>query len=197
MEEENKQEIPQTNESTTSAKPKFDFKKYLPLACIVVAVIAVIAVLIALFSGGPKKAVKKYVKAFNSLDAKKVINCIDIAGMSAGYGIDSDDFTDEDYKEFKEAYKEVSKDDIKEAKEYMTDALEDTFKEIKEEAKSYKVKIKKFKDVKKINKDLYEVTTELNIKGVPKDEDEDEVDETEEATFIVYKGKIIGGSGLL
>ena len=197
MEEENNQEIPQTNENVNSSSPKFDFKKYGPIIGIGVAVIAVIAILIGLFSGGPKKAVKKYVKAFNAGNAKKLVGCMDIAGMSSlSWDFDPDNFSDEDYKEFKEKYKEVEKEDIEKAKDLMLDSLKEVFDEMKDEVKSYSVKIKKFTEVKKIKKDLYSVTAEINMKAVPKDKDEEKTDETVESTFIIYKNKIISTDSL-
>ena len=74
---------------------------------IVVAIIAVI-VCLSVFTGGPKKAVKRYIKAMNKMNTEKVIKCMDFAGSEAwGWKYDEDDFSEEDYDEFMKDYKEV------------------------------------------------------------------------------------------
>lgn len=172
-------------------KKSFDFKKYLPYIGIAVAVILVIVLLVAIFGGGPKKAVKKFVKAFNNGNASKLVDSIDFAGMEAWDYDYMKDFDKDDYKDFKEDYKDVDKDDLKDAKKDAKDGLKETFDDMKDDYKSYKMKIEKIKDVEKLGKDLYKVKAKISLEAKPKDKDDDEIDESETMTFIVYKGKVI------
>lgn len=202
MEEEENKTEPQVEVQTESKKfdlKSIDYKKYLPYAGIALAVIVVIIILVAVLGGGPKKAVKKFISGMNGKNASKVVNSIDVAGMYTwAYSYyDEDDFSDEDYEEFLENYKDVDKDDIKEAKSTLKESMEDSFDDIKDEYKSYKFKIEKFKNVEKIAKNLYAVDAKVSITAKPKDEDEtDEIDESETVTFIVYKNKIISFGGI-
>ena len=50
----------------------FDYKKYLPIAGIALAVVVVLIILVSLLGGGPKKAVKKYISGMNRGNAKKM-----------------------------------------------------------------------------------------------------------------------------
>lgn len=169
----------------------FDFKKYLPVIGIVVAIVVVIAILVSIFGGGPKKAVKKYIKAMNKQDAAKIIKCIDPAGKSAWSYTYFDDFDEEDYEEFLSDYEDLDEDDIDDYMKEAEDSLDDMFDEINDEYDSYKLKIEEFKDVEEIAKDLYEVKAKISIKAEPVDDDDDEIDESDVLTFIVYKNKII------
>lgn len=172
-------------------KKEFNFKKYLPFIGIAVAVILVIVILALTLGGGPKRAVKKFVKAFNNGNASKLVDCIDFAGVEAWKYTYMDDFDKDDYKDFKDDYKDVDKDDIKDTKKEAKDEFKDGFEEIKEDYKSYKMKIEKIKDVEKLGKDLYKVKAKISLEAKPKDKDDDEIDESETMTFIVYKGKVI------
>ncbi len=171
----------------------FDYKKYLPFAGIALAVIVVIIILVVLLGGGPKKAVKKFVSGMNKRNVSKIVKNIDFAGMSAWeFNYDEDDFSDDDYDNFIEDYKDIDKDEIKEESKYIEDMMEDSFDDMKDDYKSYKIKIEKFKDVEKLGKDLYAVDAKISVLAKPKDKDEtDEIDESETATFIVYKNKLI------
>ncbi len=197
MEEENNQEVTQENvqevkEEVKKETKKFDFKKWCPIIGGAVAVIIVLALVISSLIGGPKKAVKKYVSAINSKNAKKITKCIDYAGVKAwGYKYNANDFDKDDYKEFVEAYKDVDKDDIKDYKETSQEYMDDTMDELKDEYKSFKATVKEFKSVKKLGKDLYLVKARIHLKAVPKDKDEDTIDESETTTFVVYKNKLI------
>lgn len=194
MEEEKKVEVEVKNEA-----PKFDlknvnYKKYLPYIGIAIAVILVIIVLAAALGGGPKKAVKKYVSAMNKRNASKLVDCMDFAGVSAwSYRYDADDFSNDDYDEFIEKYKDVDKDDIKDAKKSAKKSLDSNFDDIKEDYKSYKVKVESIKSSKKIGKDLYAVKAKISVTAKPKDKDDDELDESDIVTFVVYKNKVISG----
>ena len=174
-----------------------DNKKYYIYGGIALAIIVVLIILISIFGGGPKKAVKNFIGGFNSRNAKKIANSIDFTGLEAwGWSYDADDFSKDDYKEFIENYKDADKDDIKEYKEDMIDDMEDSFDDFKDEYKSYKMKVDRFKKVEKLGKDLYAVKAKVSVKAVPKDKDEDEIDDSSTMTFVVYKNKLISLGGL-
>lgn len=177
-------------------KKSFDWKKYLPFIGIALAVILVIVLLVAIFGGGPKKAVKKYLKALNKQNATKVVDCVDMIGMDCWSYKYNDDFDKDDYEDFKDDYKEakddMDKDDLKEAKDEAKDDLKDGFDNIKDTYKSYKFKVEKFKNVKKLGKSLYKVEAKVSLEAKAKDkDDDDDIDKADTAIFIVYKGKII------
>lgn len=176
-------------------KKSFDWKKYLPFVGIAVAVILVIVLLVAIFGGGPKKVVKKYLKALNKQNAAKVIDCIDMVGMKCWSYKYNDDFDEDDYEDFKDEYKELSKDmdkdDLKDAKKEAKEDFKDEFEDIKDTYKNYKFKVEKFKDVKKLGKDLYKVEAKISLEAKAKDKDDDDIDKADTAIFIVYKGKLI------
>lgn len=174
-----------------------DYKKCLPYAGVVIAVIVLIIILVSVFGGGPKKAVKAFISGANSKNAKKVVNSIDIAGMQAwGYRYDVKDFSSKDYKEFVKEYKDIDKDEVKEYKEEMIDEIEESFDDLKDEYKSYKMKIEKIKSTKKLGKDLYAVEAKISVLAKPKDKDEKELDASSTMTFVVYKNKLISLGGL-
>lgn len=198
MEEEKKVEVEVKNEA-----PKFDlknvnYKKYLPYIGIAIAVILIIIVLAAALGGGPKKAVKKYVSAMNKRNASKVVSSMDFVGTEAwSYKYKADDFSKDDYEEFTDKYKdlvkEYDKDDIKDAEKSLKKTFDKGFDNIEDDYKSYKVKVDNFKSVKKLGKDLYAVKAKISVVAKPKDKDDDELDESDITTFIVYKNKIIYG----
>lgn len=207
MEEEEKKVEVQSNSETITSNNKFDFKnffknfdykKYLPIAGIVLAVIIVIIILAVALSGGPKKAVKSFINGINKQNAAKVVKSVDLAGIDAwGYSYNVDDFSDDDYDDFIEDYKDVDKDEIKDLKKDMEENMEDSFDEMSDEYKSYKLKIEKFKDVKKLGKDLYAVDAKVSISAKPKDKEETkEIDASDTITFVVYKNKLISLGGL-
>lgn len=192
------QEQPKVNAKNFDLK-NFDYKKYLPFAGIALAVIVVIIIAVSLI-GGPKKAVKKYISGMNSQNAKKVVKSIDVIGTAAwGYYYDEDDFEEEDYEEFIESYEEYTEEmeeELEEKMDDMIDSMEDSFDDISDEYKSYKIKIEEFKKVEKLGKDLYAVKAKIATQAKPKDKDDDEIDESETMTFIVYKNKLISGMGI-
>ena len=188
------------NENKKFDLKSIDYKKYLPIAGIAVAVIVVIILAIALLGGGPKKAVKKYVSGMNSRNAKKVINSVDPVGSAVwGWNYSVKDFDKDDYKDFVEEYQEYleeNEDFLEEYKDQLDEKIgdmEDNFDDIDDEYKSYKMKIEEFKKVEKLGKNLYAVKAKISMKAKPRDKDEDEVDEAETLTFVVYKNKIISG----
>ena len=204
MEEENNQEVTQektqqVKENITENLKKFDFKKYGPIIGGAVAVIVVLAIVISSLVGGPKKAVKKYINAINSKNAKKIVKCVDLAGEQAwkySYGTD-EELSKEEYEEFKEAYSKVDKDELKKYTDRTVEYMDDTMDDFEDEYKSFKLKIKEIKSVKKLGKDLYAVKTRVHLKAVPKDKDEDTIDESNTMTFVVYKNKLIKTGNLL
>ena len=158
---------------------------------IAVAIVAVI-VCLSIFTGGPKKVVKKYIKAMSKMNTEKVLKCIDFAGEEAwSWKYDEDDFSEEDYDEFMEEYKAVEEDDIKDSKKYLKKSLISSFDDIKEDYKKYKMTLEEIKSVKKLGKDLYCVKAKITLLAKPKDKDEDEIDKTDTASFIVYKNKLV------
>lgn len=200
MEEENVQEV--KNETKKFDIKNFDLKKYLPIIGGVVAAIILVIVLISVFGGGPKKAVKTYISAINSQNAKKMFKIMDPVG-SVAWSYDEDDFDKDQYEEFIEEYEEYKEEYAEYLEEYedemddMLDEMDDSFDDISDEYKSYKVKVDEFKKVKKLGKNLYAVKAKISVKAKPKDKDEDEIDEAETMTFIVYKNKIIDGGAYL
>lgn len=200
MEEEN---VQVNNESKKFDLKGFDYKKYLPIAAIVLAVIVVIILAVSLLGGGPKKAVKKFISGMSSGNVKKMYKAVDPVGTSAwGWQYDVDDFDDDDYEEFIETYEEYEeemKDELEEYEEQMEEAIEemeDYYDDFADEYKSYKVKVEDFKKVEKLGKNLYVVKAKVSTYAKPKDKDEDEIDESEVMTFVVYKNKIISGADM-
>ena len=199
MEEENVQEV--KTETKKFDFKKFDFKKYLPIIGGAVAAIILVVVLISVFGGGPKKAVKKYISGMNSRNAKKVISSVDPVGTAVwGWNYSVKDFDEDDYEEFVEEYEEYLEENEDFLEEYkdemdsMIDDMEDEFDDVDDEYKSYKMKIDEFKKVEKLGKNLYAVKAKISIKAKPQDKEDDEIDEAETMTFVVYKNKIISGA---
>ncbi len=175
-------------------KSGFNFKKYLPIIGIVLAVIILIIILVSVLGGGPKKAVKNYVSAINKLNVSKVTKVMDLRGMYAWNFSNSDlkDFSDEDYDEFIEKYEDVDDSVIELAAASQEKSIEKNFDNIEDEYKSFKLKVDKIKSSKKLGKDLYLVKAKISMVAKPEDEEEnDEIDSSDIHTFIVYKNKIV------
>jgi len=173
----------------------FDWvKAHVAILSIIVAVLVVGILLITILPGGPKKTVKKYVKALDNKNAAKYVKIVDHVGKKAwqsSYFIIKD-FDEDDYEKFIEEYKDIDKDDFDE--EYMEEQeekMEDSFDQIDDDYKKYNVKLEKIKKVEKLGKDLYAIKAKVSIYAVHEDKDEDEIDETSTITFVVYKNKII------
>ena len=198
MEEEN---VQVNNESKKFDLKGFDYKKYLPIAAIVLAVIVVIILAVSLLGGGPKKAVKKYISGMSTGNAKKIFDSVDPIGSAVWY-YDEDDFDEDDYEEFIEEYEEYADEYADELEEYeeemkdMIDEMEDDYDDFINDYKSYKVKVEEFKKVEKIGKNLYVVKAKISTQAKPKDKEDDEIDESEVMTFVVYKNKIISGASI-
>lgn len=168
-------------------------KSHIKIVAIVVAVLVLAIILINVFTTGPKKAVKSYIKAMDKGNVDKYISSIDFVGKEAwNYSIYKiNKFDEDDYDEFIEAYDDVDKDEAKEAMKTKKEYMEDSFDDMDDDYKSYKIKIVKFKGVEKLGKDLYLVKAKISIKATPDDKDDDEIDTSSIAKFIVYKNKII------
>ena len=73
-------------------------------------------------------------------------------------------FNDDDLEDFYEEYKDyVKSDEWKDAEEELDDFMEDAIDEIEEPDDDEKIKIKKFKDVKKEGKNLWKIKVEVEI----------------------------------
>lgn len=206
MEEENKQEVqPEVNQEVKNETKKvdfkdFDIKKYLPIIGVVAGVLLFIIILVSVLGGGPKKAVKKYISGISSGNVKKMYKAVDPIGTAVWMGYDEEDFGKSDYKDFLEEYEEYKEEFEENIEEYeeeveeMIEEMEDSYDDFTDDYKSYKVKIDKFKKVEKIGKGLYVVKAKVSTVAKPKDKDDDEIDESETMTFVVYKNKIIDGA---
>ena len=90
----------------------------------------------------------------------------------------------------KDAYG-FNEEEIKDEKKYLKKSLNSGFDDIKEDYKKYKMTLEEIKSVKKLGKDLYCVKAKITLFAKPEDKDEDEIDKTDTASFIVYKNKLI------
>ena len=87
-------------------------KKYLPYVLGAIGIVVVIMLLISVFTGGPKRAVKKYIKAFNKKDAEKIVDITDFRGSEAwSYYYDVKDFSEDDFEEFMEEYEDMDSEE--------------------------------------------------------------------------------------
>lgn len=191
-EESNDTVVTESQENAKKENKVISWIKGHTVACIsaIVGVLVLLMVCILIFSRGPKSAVKNFANAFSKLNAKKIVNSVDLVGIEAWYGNDADDFDKDDYKEFVKAYKEEKKDmDLKEEKEDAIEEMQDAIDDMKDEMKSFKIKVKKFENKEKLGKDLYLVKAKISIKA--ESEDGDEMSQTKSMEFVVYKNKII------
>lgn len=175
-------------------KSGFDFKKYLPIIGIVLAVIILIIILVSVLGGGPKKAVKNYISAINKSSVSKYMKAQDFKGMYAWRSLSFKlkDFSDEDYDKFIEKYEDADDSIIESIEASQEKSMDKAFDDIKDGYKSYKVKVDKIKSTKKLGKDLYLVKAKISLVAKPEDEDEnEEIDSSSITDFIVYKNKVI------
>ena len=179
---------------------KNNFKKYLPYIVGAAAVVIVIILAVSLFTGGPKKAVKNYVKGMHRQKVSKVMKSIDLKGIEAWkyYG-DLKEFEEKDYEEFIERYNEVDDEELEDAIKDYEDYIEDVFDDVDDNFKSYKYKLEKIKSVDKLGKDLFVVRAKISLEAKPEDPDDDDIEEIDQASvkeFVVYKNKIVKLPGL-
>ena len=168
-------------------------KSHIKIIGIAAAALIAVIVLISVFTSGPKKAVKAYIKAMDKGNVDKYIRTIDFAGQEAWtysfYNLD--DFDKDNYKDFIEDYKDVDKEDLEDTVKSLEDTMEDSFDNMKDDYKKYKVKLEKFKGVEELGEDLYLVKAKVSVRAVPEDEDDEEIDSSNIYKFVVYKNKII------
>ncbi len=159
-------------------------KGHLKIIVPVAVALVVVVFAIGFLTGGPKRAVKKYVSAINSRNASKLVKSVDVIGAQAWVKCQGEE------DDFKDAYDEVKddedEDDLKDERE---ESAKDMFDNFDDNYDSYKMKIVKFKGTKKLKKDLYEVKVQIETKTKDKDGDKDE--DTDTVKFIVYKNKVI------
>lgn len=200
MEENENVEVNETpiNDGASENNEKNGSKKALIIGIVVVVIVAI--VLFNIFGntkGKAKGVVKDFVKAMNSLNAKKMMSCVDPYGAQVFSELDEEDYEDfwdeykdylksDDYEDFKEEYEEEKDDQL--------DDLQDMFDEQKEEIKDddidYSVKLKEFKSVKKVGKNLYKVKAKISMQY-----DDDKDSKTMEF-YVMKKGLscyIVGG----
>ena len=199
------------NTQSTNKQPKGEgfFKKIInwvkshtKLLAIIVAVIVVAIIAIVIVTsliGSPKKAVKKYISAYSSMNGNKIVAAMDIKGAYAYKKSSSSSYFSSslDGSKFKDAYNDVSKDDVKDLKEDLIDSFKDLKKEAKKE-NALSIKLIRIKDTEKVEDcdDLYTVTAKVRISF--KDDDGDKQDVAQTMKFYVYKNKVVASdfSGL-
>ena len=188
--EENKN-VEQNETKTNETKTNVKNKKWIPYTVVAVAVIVLIVVLCLVLGKGPKKAVKNFVAGMDKFDAEKIVDSMDYVG-SVVWGeeeYDYKNFTKEDYKEFVEKYDKYDKSKVeKEIKDGKT-MMKGMFELAKTQVEKNEVKVKEFKEVKELGKDLNLVNVTIEICQKLKDQPENK--RTDDMTFVVYKNKIV------
>lgn len=184
MDEENKS--PVDNTTSTGDKVKsvggvvlgkiMEYKKVL---IGIIAIILVVVLASSLLGGGKKGVIKDFVKAYNNGNGKKMVKCIDYAGMNVFFEMQ---WEDEDLEDFYDEYKDFLKsDDWEDMEEDLDEELEDMEDEVEEPDDDEKIKIKKFKDVKKEGKNLWKIEVEMCYK-------EDKDDDFDAEFYVMKKG---------
>ncbi len=180
-------------------------KKIMPV--IIVAILVVAIIIIPVFLGGKKsdnttgpidpakqaeQVTRDFINAFNAYDAEKLVASMDMAGSSAwGYLYGETELTEEEYNNFVNGYDAVSDEEVEAANTTMKMIYGQSFEEIKSQYSEYSMNIEKVEDVKKIGENLYGVTIQRTTKGKRNDETQEEVNNTDTITFIIYKNKVI------
>lgn len=154
-------------------------KAHSKLVIAVVVVVIVLIVAISLLTGGPKRAVKGYIKGMNNLDADKMLKYYDAQGAVA--------WTDceKKAKKFEDAYDDVEDEDIEDEEESIEKGIE-----YFEDYDEFSVKLIEIKSVEKEDdcKGLYKVKAKVEMSY---EDDDDEDSSTKTITFMVYKNKVI------
>ncbi len=165
----------QEPETTTNTNPVKKANTTL-IGIIAIAVVVILAVILMFMTRGAKSAVKDYVKAIEKGDSSKVVNLMDLNGVSAF------ESTKADLSKFDETYAELKKD------KEMQEKVKEFKKEYKDQFKldgtdsKMKVSVKDLKEEKvEGSKKLKKVTCTLKVKI---DEYEDEKEGIE---FYVVK----------
>jgi len=158
-------------------------KKLIIAVVAIVAIIAVVAGIIFAVRQTPEKAVKTFLKNYENKKASKVVEQMDLVGLTAWVECDGDyeDFSDK-YDKYKEKFEDLDDDEYEEQVESMKEELEDKFEDIDK----IKIEIKKIKSAKKVKdaKNLYKVNAKIKISIT---EDDDTNKSTSTVDFYVYK----------
>ena len=133
----------------------------------------------------PIDVVEAYIEGITSGDISKVLDSMDLKASLAWYNCNR---VPED---FKEEYDNIDEDDddVKEQLESAEDGLEYILDNIDDNYDEYSIKIKKIKEVEKLDSGLYEVKAQIEIKT--KDKYGDEEINTNTTIFIIYNNKVV------
>ena len=167
------------------------------IVMVVIALIVLIAAIVAvvLFVNNsnneedeeikPIDVVEAYIEGITSGDISKVLDSMDLKASLAWYNCNG---VPED---FKEEYDNIDEDydDVKEQLESAEDRLEYILDNINDNYDEYSIKIKKIKDVEKLDSGLYEVKAQIETKT--EDKYGDEEINTNTTIFIIYNNKVV------
>ena len=133
----------------------------------------------------PVDVVEAYIEGITSGDISKVLDSMDLKASLAWNNCNG---VPED---FKEEYDNIDEDDddVKEQLESAEDRLEYILDNIDDNYDEYSIKIKKIKDVEKLDSGLYKVKAQIEIKT--KDKYGDEEIDTNTTIFIIYNNKVV------
>ena len=133
----------------------------------------------------PIDVVEAYIEGITSGDISKVLDSMDLKASLAWYNCNG---VPED---FKEEYDNIDEDDddVKEQLESAEDGLEYILDNIDDNYDEYSIKIKKIKEVEKLDSGLYKVKAQIEIKT--KDKYGDEEINTNTTIFIIYNNKVV------
>ena len=133
----------------------------------------------------PIDVVEAYIEGITSGDISKVLDSMDLKASLAWYNCNG---VPED---FKEEYDNIDEDDddVKEQLESAEDGLEYILDNIDDNYDEYSIKIKKKKEVEKLDSGLYEVKAQIETKT--EDKYGDEEINTNTTIFIIYNNKVV------
>ena len=133
----------------------------------------------------PIDVVEAYIEGITSGDISKVLDSMDLKASLAWYNCNG---VPED---FKEEYDNIDEDDgdVKEQLESAEDRLEYILDNIDDNYDEYSIKIKKIKEVEKLDSGLYEVKAQIETKT--EDKYGDEEINTNTTIFIIYNNKVV------
>ena len=133
----------------------------------------------------PIDVVEAYIEGITSGDISKVLDSMDLKASLAWYNCNG---VPED---FKEEYDNIDEDDddVKEQLESAEDGLEYILDNIDDNYDEYSIKIKKIKEVEKLDSGLYEVKAQIETKT--EDKYGDEEINTNTTIFIIYNNKVV------
>ena len=133
----------------------------------------------------PIDVVEAYIEGITSGDISKVLDSMDLKASLAWYNCNG---VPED---FKEEYDNIEEDDddVKEQLESAEEGLEYILDNIDDNYDEYSIKIKKIKEVEKLDSGLYEVKAQIETKT--EDKYGDEEINTNTTIFIIYNNKVV------